>query len=62
METSLETSRGVFVGKYTPPPPPRKVLSGDVIWGEKCKKGQQKKEENVKYKGKKTKDKGEIEV
>jgi hypothetical protein len=45
----------VFILENTPPPP---HSSADVIWGKKYEK--ERKEENMKEKGEKTKDKGEI--
>jgi hypothetical protein len=51
---SRQTSRGLYIGKYHLPPWGGGI-SADVI-GEKIWKGEEKKEENVKEKGRKGKE------
>jgi hypothetical protein len=49
--------RGLYIGKY-PPPPGGGKISANVIWGKKYKKVKRKRGENVKEKGRKGKEKG----
>ncbi len=47
--------RGLYIGKYTPPPTRGGKISANVIWGKKYEKAKRKKGENVKEKGRKGK-------
>jgi hypothetical protein len=50
------SSRGLYIGKY-PPPPRGREISAEVIWGKKYEKVKRKKGENVKEKRRKGKEK-----
>jgi hypothetical protein len=47
---ALIHNRSLYIGKY-PPPPGGGGISANVIWGKKTWKGEEKKGENVKEKG-----------
>jgi hypothetical protein len=52
----------VYSVDLNPPPPGRGGISANVIWGKNMKRGNRKKEENGKEKGKMTENKWEIKV
>jgi hypothetical protein len=51
-------NRGLYIGKYSPPPPGRGKISANVIWGKNIKSGREK-EGKCKGKGSKGKKKEE---
>ncbi len=66
--TSSGILRGLYIGKYLPPPWGRGKISADVIWGKNMKRGREKggkckrkrkKEERKRKKGERKRKKGE---